>query len=334
MKTKRSLRKLLAHLANDGEYQPEEASIAVARGWFLIACVTVEPAIGKSFAPIHDAWPRPSAESQLSVSLSRKRARKLLLQNGILDAPDLDDLAAKKLLDTSSRNQMPELKWADLKKLTDHAGYSALAREVGAWQARWHLTAPWCADWALEVSRNGPPFEIFVPIDDGFQSPAAAPPAWYPAAENHCAYIKRLKAWMKTLDDRTVRDNIAKKHGLVPILDAREIEHFYWLAGHQVGGLPAALIADAVDKRKDPRRTVQMALVKVRKLIDLPERPEPPPLRGRARDDKIRLFRERVKSQRELRRSLRKDSSGKRGPVHDLTGLESSRTENLEIPGL
>ena len=158
---------------------------------------------------------------------------------------------------------------------------TSLGKSLKRWSERWHLSDPWCLEWALAT------FDAWRHLDDG--QPLEWCPIWYffdsgifsakrfrffhrpwfPSDESWPAYRDELKRrFEKRL--KTYREEVERRMRRMAEPAPREFRNsyqFYWLAGYQVCGWSRKRIGDAMGLDSD--RTVGQALEQLANFIGL-----------------------------------------------------------------
>ncbi|MDP9369377.1 MAG: hypothetical protein M3Q03_14070 [Chloroflexota bacterium] len=269
-----SLEERLLHPARLGsgghlEEEDQRRSITDAQNHFLRAVAEIEPAV------LHDLATVPYARFRYFTEEAYKHpARRPVVR----------------LQDERGRVRVPS--WAEMTAVGGASPEADLCESLGAWATRWHLTALWCLERALETlywwdhdescgrgldqdhlnwtPAVSPPFDP-PPLGDSVSFSYDLPgfdPRLLDIDDMERLVIKDLTRQVTTYFD-AIRE-ASRHHHLVPIPAKYNRDHFIWAARWQVGGETYKALGR--DLGKD-RKTIREAVQEVLALIQLPQRP-------------------------------------------------------------
>ena len=159
---------------------------------------------------------------------------------------------------------------------------------LSAWARRWHLTDRWClvlagdtARWyAMNPDAQGWEFQgqgIFAgsfpfAIEPLQLGPFYHDPTWRGRGDFKAEVLEHVRHALDDYCDRIEADALTA--GLKRAPHKREVEHFDWLARHQIKGESFASIAHTASYRfEGGRQTVRKAIIELAKYLQLTLRP-------------------------------------------------------------
>jgi hypothetical protein len=242
-------------------------SVYHARGLFLLAATSLEPRLLKSLGTTVLPTYRQLFRRHAQAPLGPQRARRVACAIGFEDELIDEDKAAREELGDeykpalgrqATRLRYPDIRWRDPHKsvnvnagLTTMSGAEPLRRKLRSWAERWHLSADWCFDWALEQLRTWPPkVPQDYPLDPmGIVLPVPPRlPSWLPQLQTRELYLHDVQELVDRYCNEVggLIERPLAKRGPGKKRTGRADRHFDWLAGYQVCGWPQNAIAKAI----------------------------------------------------------------------------------------